>query len=77
MVGPDTPHIRITVRSHAGPSEAAQAPTILAERFIAATTAPWGDDRIPWYDTGEIDRVIMTLLYRHFPEILSVRCGAR
>ena len=75
--GPDGHHVRITVHRHGDPTETPQVSIVVAEHFIAAKTAPWGDDRIPWYDTDEIDRVIMTLLYRHFPEILSVRCGAR
>jgi hypothetical protein len=56
---------------------ARRAPKVLAEHFIVATPAPWGDASIPWHDSVEIDRVTMELLLRYFPQIMNVRCGPR
>lgn len=76
--GPDRPHTRIRVWEHPRlKARGRSAPKLLAERFIVATAAPWGDASIPWQDTDEIERVIMKLLLRFFPQVMSMRCGPR
>jgi hypothetical protein len=69
--GPSVQHVRITVEN-AGSA----GPTVLDERFVASTPSAWNAS-IPFIDSEECDRIILELVAKHFPRLLSVRVSAR
>jgi hypothetical protein len=76
--GPPVQHLRITVESIEAPQRRRkQLDTELrVERFVVSKPAAW-DASIPFIDPEERDRVILELVRKHFPGLLSVRVSAR
>lgn len=79
--GPPVQHLRITVHSIEPPQSgkkraAATTPVVLEERFVASQPAAWNPS-IPFIDPEERDRIVLELVRKHFPGLMSVRISAR
>jgi hypothetical protein len=78
--GPSAQHVRITAKGTEQPRRGKnQAPTttvVLEERIVPSEPAAW-DASIPFIDSDECDRIILELLRKHFPRLMSVRVSAR
>jgi hypothetical protein len=73
--GPAVQHLRITVNSTERSLRGADA-VALEERFVASEPASW-DPSIPFIDPEQRDRIVLELVRKHFPRLLSVRVSAR
>jgi hypothetical protein len=77
--GPPVQHLRITVSRTVRPQPTdpfASATEIVEQRFLTAGPAPW-DPAIPFIDPDQRDRIIMELVHKHCPRLLSVRPSGR
>src|SRR5262249_33590412 len=80
--GPPVQHLRITVfkttrrRRKRRNDSFAPAPLVVEQRFLASGPAPW-DPAIPFIDSEERDRLILELVHKHCPRLLSVRVSPR
>jgi hypothetical protein len=76
--GPPVQHLRITVTKSGTlrrRGALSQAADVIEQRFLESGPAPW-DPAIPFIDTEERDRIILELIHKHCPRLLSVRVSA-